>query len=184
MAKKKPKPGTRRARKKAPSRTDPELRTALLEAMAETASVTKACQLSGVPRRTAYKWRDAEDGFAAAWDEALDRGADALEDEAVRRAFDGVDRPVFQGGEEVGTIREYSDSMLMFLLRGRRPERYKDRVAAEHSGPGGRAIPIDWGVLLGEKPDPLESRIEGLKPATNGHTNGHAKNGEANGSAH
>jgi hypothetical protein len=59
--------------------------------------------------------------------EAYSRACDArdipqLEDEAFRRAVTGVDKPVFQKGECVGFIREYSDNLLTLLLRCRRPE--------------------------------------------------------------
>jgi hypothetical protein len=39
----------------------------------------------------------------------------------VDRAVEGVERPVFQRGQQVGTIREYSDRLLMFMLKARRP---------------------------------------------------------------
>ena len=102
-------------------------REALLQALSETANVQDSCRAAKVPRRTAYAWKAADPAFAKAWDEALDRGADALEDEAVRRAHQGVLRPVFQGGKKVGDERVYSDQLLMFLLKGARPEKYKDR---------------------------------------------------------
>ena len=57
----------------------------------------------------------------------IDIGADALEDEAVRRAVDGVDEQVFYQGKACGVVRKYSDTLLIFLLKGRRPERYRDR---------------------------------------------------------
>ena len=44
------------------------------------------------------------------------------EDEAYRRAVEGVRRPVFHGGVKVGEITEYSDRLLIQLLRRRRPE--------------------------------------------------------------
>jgi hypothetical protein len=50
-----------------------------------------------------------------------------LEDEAVRRAYEGVEKPVCQMGKEVGVIREYSDTMLIFLLKGLRPAKYRER---------------------------------------------------------
>jgi len=50
-----------------------------------------------------------------------------LEAEAWRRAVEGVEKPVFQGGVQVGVIREFSDSVLMFLLRARKPEVYWER---------------------------------------------------------
>ena len=69
-------------------------------------------------------------------------GADMLEDEAVRRAKDGVERPVYQGGKLVGHVQEYSDTLLIFLLKGARPEKYRDRVQRELSGPGGQTIQL------------------------------------------
>jgi len=44
---------------------------------------------------------------------ALDIGADSLEDEAVRRARDGYDKPVYQQGQCVGHVREYSDTLMV-----------------------------------------------------------------------
>jgi len=58
----------------------------------------------------------------AAWDEAVAEGIDRLEDEVHRRAVEGVDRPVYQGGVRVGEIKAYSDSLLTLLLKSRRPE--------------------------------------------------------------
>ena len=60
----------------------------------------------------------------------MEHGTDALEDEAVRRAVEGVIKPVFHQGKRVGTLRVFSDPLLMFLLRARRPERFADRTLA------------------------------------------------------
>ena len=68
--------------------------------------------------------RLADADFAEAWDDPYQAGNDRLEDEAHRRAVDGVAKPVMYRGEVVGEVREYSDALLMFLLRGRRPDRY------------------------------------------------------------
>ncbi len=46
----------------------------------------------------------------------------------MRRAVEGVIKPVFHQGKRVGTLRVYSDSLLMFLLRARRPEKFADRA--------------------------------------------------------
>ena len=95
-------------------------------------SVSHAARESGVDRRTFYAWRDGPtnkiDGFAEAWDEALGVGVQYLEDEAVRRAADGVEKPVFYQGEMVATITEYSDQLLKFLLEGRRPDKYRPKA--------------------------------------------------------
>ena len=58
------------------------------------------------------------------------RAVDALEDEAVRRAYEGVERAVTVAGQRE-IIREYSDTLLIFLLKGARPERYRDNLRLE-----------------------------------------------------
>lgn len=63
--------------------------------------------------------------------EALDVGAGALEDEAVRRAYVGVEEPLFYQGKQCGTVRKYSDTLLIFLLKGAKPAKYRERV---HTG--------------------------------------------------
>lgn len=116
-------------------------RAEFLDALAETASVVRACEVSGVPRRTAYDWRRDDEEFAAEWERALDIGTDALEDEATRRAFEGVDEPVHYQGVATSTIRKYSDTLLMFMLKARRPDKFKERSAQEHTSPDGSMSP-------------------------------------------
>ena len=55
-------------------------------------------------------------------------GGDVLEDEAVRRAKEGVEEPVYQGGKLVGHVQKYSDTLLIFLLKGAKPQKYGDKV--------------------------------------------------------
>lgn len=119
------------------TRTDKKVAD-FLAALCEGASISKACAASGVARRTVYDWRHADKDFASAWDEAVEAGTDVLEDEAVRRAVEGVDEPVFYQGQQCGLVRKYSDTLLMFMLKGRRGEKFRDRH--EHSGPGGGPI--------------------------------------------
>lgn len=88
-------------------------------------------------RSVVYEWREQEPDFAKAWDAALDRGSDALEDEAVRRAHDGVVKPVYQKGMRCGTIREYSDTLLIFMLKARRPKRFRDNIKIDANVTGG-----------------------------------------------
>jgi Bacteriophage Sf6, terminase small subunit-like len=97
-------------------------------------NVVRACADTGFSRNAAYQWRADDPEFAAKWDRAVEIGTDALEDEAPRRAHDGTEKPVFQQGKQVGTVREYSDTLMIFMLKARRPDRFKDRVANEFSG--------------------------------------------------
>lgn len=66
--------------------------------------------------------------------EALDDAVDDMELEAKRRAFKGTLKPVYQGGEKVGEIREYSDTLAIFLLKAHRPEKYRERHEVRHQG--------------------------------------------------
>src|SRR4051794_34673123 len=111
-----------------------EHRGKFLEALASGLSIAGAAAEAGVDRTTPYKWRDDDPEFAKAWTVAYDAGTDRLEDEALRRATVGTERPVFQTGQLVGKTREYSDLLLIFLLKGRRPEKFRDNSKLELSG--------------------------------------------------
>lgn len=102
-----------------------------LVVLAETGNVSAACIRVQIARSTAYEARDRHPEFARAWDEALEFAADALELEARRRAAEGTLEPVFYKGFQVGTIRRYSDQLLMFLLRAARPLKFRERVALD-----------------------------------------------------
>ncbi|MEP4379769.1 MAG: hypothetical protein ABJ215_01210 [Alphaproteobacteria bacterium] len=104
-------------------------RELFLEVLAETASVTAASQATCVYRAKWYRIRRADPAFAKAWDEALEIGIDAAEDEAIRRAVAGHEEPIYFRGEKIGAVTKYSDRMLMQLLQARRPSRYGGQAA-------------------------------------------------------
>lgn len=83
----------------------------------------------------ALKQRDAD--FEAACEEALEEACDYLEAEMRRRAFEGVEEPVFYQGEEVGTVRKYSDGLAMFLMKGYRRRKFGDKqeITGANGGP-------------------------------------------------
>lgn len=117
--------------------TDGTKKAVFLDALGRLASISRACQIARIPRRTVYNWRSQDEGFATAWEKAIELGTDALEDEAVRRALQGVLTPVFQGGRRVGTIREFSDALLIALLKARRPKKYRDNLKIDANVTGG-----------------------------------------------
>ncbi len=117
---------------------NPRRRKLFLSALRETAMVAAASRAAGSATGSFYNWRYADEGFAADWDRALAIGVSTLEDEAIRRARDGVPTPVFFGGKQVATVRRYSDRLLMFLLKAHKPEIYGERrllPAAGITGP-------------------------------------------------
>src|SRR5215469_18944091 len=98
-----------------------------LGAYAEHARVFKAAEIAGVARTQHYAWLKESRVYAKAFDEVKAQAAQALEDEAVRRAVNGVDKPVFYQGEVCGQVTEYSDTLLAMLLKAHIPDRYKER---------------------------------------------------------
>ena len=118
----------------------PVWRGAFLASLAVAGTVTRACRLAGVGRQTAYDFRRRDPDFAAEWKDALEDACDALELEARKRAMEGVERPVYQGGKLVGHTREYSDLLLIFLLKANRPEKYRESHKLEVTGPNGTPL--------------------------------------------
>jgi hypothetical protein len=128
-----------------------------LAALRESGNVRLSCEAAKIERMTAYRLRDEDAGFAQAWQDALEESADLLEQEARRRAYEGVQRLKFDRGKLI-TIpvldtegkpvldgeglpltqpyveHEYSDTLLIFLLKGIRPEKYRERTDVRHSG--------------------------------------------------
>lgn len=80
---------------------------------------------------TMYRLRESDPAFAAEWDQAKRIGAEALEDEARRRAHDGWDEPVHFQGQMVDTVRKFSDTLLIFLLKGAMPDKYRERSSVD-----------------------------------------------------
>lgn len=98
-----------------------------LEAMGRLGTITAASRETGVPRSDHYFWmQDPE--YVKAFREAEDIAIDAMEAEARRRAVQGTNRPVYQAGRQVGDVTEYSDQLLIVLLKAHRPEKYRERV--------------------------------------------------------
>lgn len=115
------------AEKKRTKQKTPAWCRAFLAMLSETGNISDACRKARIDRSAAYKRRAADQSFAEKWDDALDAAADVLEAEARRRAHDGVLEPVFYQGYEVGQVRRYSDTLLIFLLKGARPEKFRER---------------------------------------------------------
>lgn len=115
------------------TKSTPKKREKFLGSLREAGNVTLAAEAVGVDRSTVYKWRKQDAEFSAQWDDAVEEAADRLEAEARRRAYEGVDEPVFYHGEACGVVRKYSDSLMMFLLRGVRPEKYRENVNLQGS---------------------------------------------------
>jgi hypothetical protein len=112
----------------------PEIRDvkkkAYILALAQTGTKVNAARIAGVHPCTPYsaQWRK-DQTLQLAVKAAEEAAADLIEAEAYRRGVLGSVEPVgWYKGEPGGYIRRYSDVLSIFLLKGLRPDRYKDRV--------------------------------------------------------
>lgn len=110
----------------------PKKQQKFLDALAEYGIVTTAARIAKCSKQTAYNHRNNDPGFAELWDEAVDSACDLLEEEARRRAYNGTTKPIYQQGQCVGEIQEYSDTLMIFLLKGARPEKYRENASIKH----------------------------------------------------
>lgn len=143
------------------SHIDHPKKRAFLAAYRETCNVRLAADMAETSRSSVYRWRDQDTEFEEAFELARADAADILEAEAHRRAVEGVEKPVgWYMGEPGGTVREYSDTLLIFLLKGARPEKYRKRFDVR-----GSVLHLDQ-EQLAQLPDPLLARIaNGEDPA-------------------
>ena len=124
---------------------------AFLAAFAEVGNITQAAEIAGCNRCMHYDWYEKSEPYRQAFDEAEEKAADRLEQEARRRAVEGVSEPVFYQGEKVGTVQKYSDTLLIFLLKGVRPEKYRERYNHEITGKNGQPIQVEVSELTSEE---------------------------------
>lgn len=120
-----------------PEIADPKKRAYVVQ-LALTGKFDDAAKAAGVTLRTGWNWRhnDEEPDFLRAVKVAEGLAGDRLEAEIVRRALDGWEEPVYQGGRMVGTVRKFSDTLLIFQTKKARPE-YRDRheITGKDGGP-------------------------------------------------
>lgn len=94
----------------------PDLKDKFLDELREIPNVTRACRRLSLTRRLVYNHRNDDPDFKQAWDEALEEGIEHLEEVAQERAVDK------------------SDILLMFMLKGAKPETYRERF--DHTSGG------------------------------------------------
>jgi hypothetical protein len=118
----------------AATKMTPKKRASFLAALAESGNVSEACKLAVVSRDCVYRLRKNDTDFAAAWEAAIEIACDVLEKEARRRAVDGWLEPVHHLGIPTSYVVKYSDTLLIFLLKGANPEKYRERYDVNSRG--------------------------------------------------
>lgn len=75
------------------------------------------------------EWRK-DSAFLSAFEDCRKDAADLIEAHTLSIAMDGVEEPIIsrRTGEQVGTRRVMYPQLLQFLLKGRKPEVYGDKI--------------------------------------------------------
>lgn len=126
-------------------RTPQKVLDAFIEGLEQGATITDACKAAGIGRMTAYDHRQRDEAFALRWADAIERGTEELETEARRRAMTG------------------SDTLMIFLLKARRPDVYRERLSVDQRVTVNQPTAVELARLrrIGQRPD-LEAAIEAL----------------------
>lgn len=85
-------------------------KAAFLRAFSRLGNVSAAAKAAKVGRKTVYEWRAKDPDFVSSMADAEQEAIDHLELEATKRALIG------------------SDTLLIFLLKAARPQKYRERV--------------------------------------------------------
>lgn len=99
---------------------------ALLIAFCESGNITQSAAAAECERTIHYYWLQEDPAYAKAFEQAEARFADNLEAEARRRAIQG------------------SDTLMIFLLKGAKPDRYADRSKVALGGDANSPLKIVW----------------------------------------
>lgn len=89
---------------------------AFLAAFSRYPSISKAAKRAKIDRRTHYDWLSDDPEYVKAFAAAREEGAEALEDAMTDVAFDG------------------NVTAAIFLLKGLKPEKYREKIDSRHSG--------------------------------------------------
>lgn len=124
----------------------------VLRILANGKTVTRACEVARTTRRNFYNHFNADPNFKKLCEDAIEQGTDAIEAALTESAIEGDPEPVIYKGEQMLqavaadgtprppqhadiasyvplTVRRKSITAAIFLLKGRRPEKYGDKIA-------------------------------------------------------
>jgi hypothetical protein len=106
-------------------------------------NVSRAAVAAHLSRRIHYRWLENDPAFQVACARTEREAAQVLEDEARRRAFEGVLKAVYYKGKVVGYELQYSDRLMIQLLKANHPA-HKPAARQASSGQSGERPPAPW----------------------------------------
>jgi len=138
----------------------PQQITKFLKKLSAThGNVSKACQAAVISRAAVYERKKNDESFSQAWDDVIEKSVELAEQELYRRSVQGYNKPIFYKGVLVKTIKEFSDRLLEFYLKSKRPEVYRERVDVNQNLSGNLSLDITLAIdsVYGEKKEEKEN---------------------------
>ena len=125
--------------------------------------ICQAAERAGISDRDHYRWLKSE-SYRKDFQAAEERAIQALEVELRRRAT-GYDEEVTYAGQVTGTVKRHSDLLLIFLLKSKRPDVYRDRYETKVSGQVDHRVHVTVVHELHESPGALPPSAATFTPA-------------------
>ncbi len=104
-------------------------RSAFLAALCKFPNVSKAAKAAQITRNAAYAARQVDPEFAQQWEDAWQEGIEHIEEVALQRAT---------------RAKNASDTLLIFMLKGLKPEVYRETFKGELEMYGKGGGPIEY----------------------------------------
>lgn len=187
---------------------------AFIAAYARSGDASSAARAAEINYTHVFDVRKSDAVFAAAWREAENISFDLLEQLAIRRATTGEERVVTRTTRKFTTVSTpnpdprgeaitrldlveetvveervhvKSDTLLMFLLKSRRPEKFRERIDPARS-PGGDVGPVEvYRPVTPERVRELAllfaAEVQEQQEHDRDVIDGHTVNGSSNGAA-
>ena len=119
---------------------DDNTKQLFLDALAASGVAADARRVAGIKSSASIKkWRTEDPMFDEAYCEAMESAADALEVEARRRAM-GYTQVKFDKEGKPYDVLAHSDTLMLALLKAKKPHEFADRTKTELSGPEGAPL--------------------------------------------
>jgi hypothetical protein len=133
-----------------PRHTTRQSQQRFLDAYRSVGTVVHAAKISAVAPRTHYTWLEKDEAYVSQFEDAKQDATEELLREARRRAFEGVKRKKFHNGVPVTDPEtgeqyieaEYSDTLLIFLLKGLMPNVFRERQDVRINGRVDSAVTV------------------------------------------
>lgn len=131
-----------------------QVQKTFIESLRSDSNVSMACEVAGISRETAYRWRNEDEDFLTQWDDTIERARDVARQSIYARGILGWDEPVVSMGQAVYeyepvlgddgkqlydnkgkpmmrrgkplTVHKWSDSLAALYARANLPE-YKEK---------------------------------------------------------